>query len=251
MNNIQVWNFQDSEVRTVEVDGAPYWVLADVCKVLGLSTPSKVAERVDSDDKGMSLIHTPSGNQNMTIINESGLYSVILRSDKPQAKSFKKWITSEVIPSIRQNGGYIANQENMSDAELIAKALTVANRIIENKDRLISEMKPKADYFDTVASSKSAIKMDLVAKNLDFIGVGRNKLFEILRNESILQYNNVPYQEYVDRGYFRVVQSTWTDKHTLEAHTSYTTLVYTKGMNYIEKKLTSLGYKKRMLKTVS
>ena len=106
MNEVTNWTFGETEIRTIERDGEPWWVLSDVCKVLELSTPAKIAARLEDDEKGMNQIHTPGGTQNVTIINESGLYSVILRSDKPQAKPFRKWVTAEVLPSIRKNGCY-------------------------------------------------------------------------------------------------------------------------------------------------
>lgn len=107
MNEIQVWNYESSEVRTVQVNGEPWFVLSDVCKVLELSTPARVAERLEKDE--VSQTHTidrMGREQKTTIINESGLYTVILRSDKPQAKPFRKWVTSEVLPSIRKHGSY-------------------------------------------------------------------------------------------------------------------------------------------------
>ena len=104
MNDIQVFNYNSSEVRTIQKDGEPWFVLRDVCNVLGLGTPARVAERLDADEKGVSLIHTLGGDQEMTIINESGLYNVILRSDKPEAKPFRKWVTAEVLPTIRISG---------------------------------------------------------------------------------------------------------------------------------------------------
>ena len=106
-NEIQVWNYESSEIRTVQVNGEPWFVLADVCKVLELSTPARVAERLEKDE--VSQTHTidrMGREQKTTIINESGLYTVILRSDKPQAKPFRKWVTSEVLPSIRKHGSY-------------------------------------------------------------------------------------------------------------------------------------------------
>lgn len=106
-NEVQVWNYESSEVRTVQVNGEPWFVLADVCKVLELSTPARVAERLEKDE--VSQTHTidrMGREQKTTIINESGLYTVILRSDKPQAKPFRKWVTSEVLPSIRKHGSY-------------------------------------------------------------------------------------------------------------------------------------------------
>ena len=106
MNEVTNWTFGETEIRTIERDGEPWWVLSDVCKVLELNSPHKVADRLEEDEKGRNLIPTLGGEQEMTIINESGLYSVILRSDKPQAKPFRKWVTAEVLPSIRKNGCY-------------------------------------------------------------------------------------------------------------------------------------------------
>ncbi len=108
MNELKVFNYQSSEVRTVEVDGEPWFVLKDVCAVLGIGNSRMVFDRLDDDEKGVSQIDTLGGLQNMSIINESGLYNVILRSDKPEAKPFRKWVTSEVLPAIRKTGSYSA-----------------------------------------------------------------------------------------------------------------------------------------------
>lgn len=124
MNEVTTFNFESQKVRTVAKDSDTWFVLADVCKILELSTPSKVADRLDTDEKGMSLIHTLKGNQKMTIINESGLYAVILRSDKPQAKPFRKWVTSEVLPAIRKNGEYSTNA-----------GIAYKRQVIETKER--------------------------------------------------------------------------------------------------------------------
>lgn len=105
-NEIQVWNYESSEVRTVQVNGEPWFVLSDVCKVLEISNSRNISSRLEQDEKGVTLVDTLGGAQQMTIINESGLYTVILRSDKPQAKPFRKWVTSEVLPSIRKHGSY-------------------------------------------------------------------------------------------------------------------------------------------------
>ena len=106
MNNIIEMSYNGSEIRSIDIDGQIWWVLKDVCKILDLSTPAKVSERLDEDEKGMTSIHTRGGSQNVTIINESGLYSVILRSDKPEAKPFRRWITHEVLPEIRRTRSY-------------------------------------------------------------------------------------------------------------------------------------------------
>lgn len=101
-----VFTYKNQKVRTIKKDGELWWVLADVCSILGLTTTSRVSNRLDDDEKGMSLIHTPGGKQEMLTINEPGLYSVLLRSDKPEAKPFKRWVTHEVLPNIRKTGQY-------------------------------------------------------------------------------------------------------------------------------------------------
>lgn len=131
MNELQVFQYNSMEVRTTQQDGEPWFVLADVCKVLDIKNPSQLADRLDEDERAMLDI----GRQGQTwVISESGLYAVILRSDKPEAKPFRKWVTAEVLPSIRKNGGYIAGQEGMAPEELLAQALLVAQRTLERQE---------------------------------------------------------------------------------------------------------------------
>lgn len=118
MNELKVFNYQDNEVRTVEINGEPWFVLKDVCAVLGIGNSRMVFDRLDSDEKGVSQIDTPGGLQNVNIVNESGLYNVLLRSDKPEAKPLRKWVTSEVLPSIRKTGSYA--QKPLSPVEMFA-----------------------------------------------------------------------------------------------------------------------------------
>ena len=156
MNDIQIFQYRDQPVRTVQRDGEPWFVLKDVCAVLGLGTPARVAERLEEDEVSSTHLTDSLGRQqDMTIINESGLYNVILRSDKPEARPFRKWVTSEVLPSIRKTGGYISGQESLSPEELMAKALMVAQKTLAERDARISALtvenqilQPKADYFD-------------------------------------------------------------------------------------------------------
>lgn len=156
MNDIQIFQYQDQPVRTVQRDGEPWFVLKDVCAVLGLGTPARVAERLEEDEVSSTHLTDSLGRQqDMTIINESGLYNVILRSDKPEARPFRKWVTSEVLPSIRKTGGYISGQDSLSPEELMAKALTVAQKTLAERDARISALtvenqilQPKAEYFD-------------------------------------------------------------------------------------------------------
>ena len=157
MNELRIFNYNENAVRTTEIDGETWFVMKDVCEVLGLSDTNRTAERLDADE--LTRIKLVSGGQarEMIAINESGLYNVILRSDKPEAKPFRKWVTSEVLPSIRKSGGYIAGQEAMSPEELMASALLMAQKTIEARDARISAltvqnqiMAPKAEYFDAI-----------------------------------------------------------------------------------------------------
>lgn len=109
MNDIQVFDFEDNAVRVVDIDGEPWFVAADVCRVLDIKNPSDtINKRLDSDERGIEIIYTPSGDQEMLVVNESGLYNLIFRSTKPEAKKFRKWVTAEVLPSIRKTGAYVA-----------------------------------------------------------------------------------------------------------------------------------------------
>lgn len=122
MNEMQVFNYESNEVRTIMRNGEPWFCLVDVCRVLDLSSPHKVAERLDADEKGRNQIPTPGGKQETWFINESGLYNVILRSDKPEAKPFRKWVTSKVLPAIRKTGQYSANALSDSNKAALAEA---------------------------------------------------------------------------------------------------------------------------------
>lgn len=184
MNKVTVFKYEENKlVRTMNVSGEPWFVLKDVCDVLGLSTPARVAERLDSDEVSQAhLIDSMGRSQEMTIISESGLYNVILRSDKPEAKPFRKWVTAVVLPSIRKNGGYIAGQEELSPQELMAKALLVAQKTLTDRDACIKEltaqnqiMQPKAEYFDELVARNLLTNFRETAKELgirekDFIG---------------------------------------------------------------------------------
>ena len=137
-NKIQVWNYESSEIRTVQVNGEPWFVLSDVCKVLELSTPARVAERLEKDE--VSQTHTidrMGREQKTTIINESGLYTVILRSDKPQAKPFRKWVTSEVLPSIRKHGCYGKPMTTAEQIQILAQGnIELEHRVDKVEDKI-------------------------------------------------------------------------------------------------------------------
>lgn len=224
MNDLQIFKSEQfGEIRTVEIEGEPWFVGKDVAIALGYKEPSKAArERVDDEDRGMSKIDTPSGIQEMTIINESGLYSLVLSSKLPTAKQFKRWVTSEVIPSIRKHGGYIHGQETMTDAELLAKALLVANRQIEERQKRIDALEEKAKldapkilFASAVETAKTSILVGDLAKILKQNGVdiGQNRLFQWLRDNGWLikdrrsDYNS-PTQKGMNYGLFEVKEGT-------------------------------------------
>ena len=246
MNNIQIFKYENNDVRTVEMNGEPWFVLKDVCAVLGMDTSQlkKVADRLEDDEKGRTQITTPGGMQESWVINESGLYNVILRSDKPEAKPFRKWVTSEVLPSIRKTGGYIAGQESMSDSELMAKALLVAKRQIDAKTAQIEEMTPKAVFADAVAASKTSILIGELAKILRQNGVedmGQQRLFEWMRNNGFLirrkaTDRNMPTQRAIEQGLMEVKETTicHSDGHT---SISKTPKVTGKGQVYFVNRL--------------
>lgn len=147
------------ELRTVEISGEPWFVGKDVAEALGYSNARKaVLVHVDAEDKGVTKWDTPGGTQQMTIINESGLYSLILSSKLPSAKEFKHWVTSEVLPSIRKNGAYIRNQENMTPAEIVARGLIAAQKIIEEREKEIVHLNNRCGRLtQTIAEKQDVI----------------------------------------------------------------------------------------------
>lgn len=179
MNEIKIFNNEEfGQVRAVEKDGEPWFIGKDVAEILGYAEPrSAVSKKVDEEDRGVAKMETPSGIQEMTIINESGLYSLILSSKLPNAKKFKRWVTSEILPSIRKNGGYIANQENLTPEQIVANALIVAQNIINEKDKQIEKMQPKAEYFDTLVDRNLLTNFRDTAKEL---GIKERKFIDYL-----------------------------------------------------------------------
>lgn len=176
MTEIQVFdNPEFGKIRTMEVNGEPYFVGKEVATILGYTNPRKaIADHVDEEDKGVTKCDTLGGTQDMTIINESGLYSLVLSSKLPGAKRFKRWVTSEVLPSIRRNGGYIDGQETMSAEELMAKALVVAQQTLAAREVRIAQlttqntiMLPKAEYFDQLVERNTLTNFRETAKELN------------------------------------------------------------------------------------
>ena len=203
-------------VRAVVKDGEPWFVAKDVCNALSIADSKSSLRFLEDEEKGVHSMHTLGGTQQVSIINESGLYSLILRSRKPEAKKFKKWVTAEVLPSIRKHGAYATKaklEEMLSDPD--AMILTLQALKAEREKRKALEAKaaedaPYAHFGRCVEVSEGCILIGEFAKILAQNGMetGQNRLFEYLRNEGIMgrhgNRHNVPAQEYIEAGYFRL-----------------------------------------------
>lgn len=238
-NEIKVFSNEEfGRVRVLSIDNEPWFVGRDVAEVLGYSnTRDAISKHVDEEDKGVAKCDTPSGAQQMTIINESGMYSLILSSKLPSAKKFKRWVTIEVLPAIRKTGSY-----NLPDFNNPAEAARAWAKEYEEKQKAlaqVSEMKPKAEFYDDVTGSTDTIDIGSVAKVLNIPNMGRNKLFSFLRENKILNRRNEPYQEYVDKGYFRQIETSW--EHNGTTHINLKTVVFQKGLDFIRQTIAKKG----------
>lgn len=242
MNELTVFtNEQFGSLRTLELNGEPHFIGAEVTTILGYTnTRDAIRRHVDEDDKNTVVIHDGIGNPNKVIINESGLYSLIMSSKLPSAKQFKRWVTSEVLPSIRKNGAYLTDKKAYDithDPNSLADLLLQAGEQLKQKELVIQEMKPKALFADAVATSHSSILVGDLAKILRQNGViiGQHRLFEWLRNTGYLiksgTSKNMPTQRAMEMGLFEIKESTVTNPDGTVRITR-TTKVTGKGQQY-------------------
>ena len=250
-------NIEFGKVRVVvdEVNNEPYFVGVEVAKILGYSNPTKaIISHVDVDDRKKEVIQAQSQNgmvvkTETNLINESGLYSLILRSKLESAKKFKKWVTSEVLPSIRKYGGYLTTKKieeallNPDTIIQLAKNLKdEQEKRRELEKKIDTEYKPKALFADSVAQSKSSILIGQFAKAIstDDFKIGQNKLFKWLREQGYLidggQRHNQPKQKYIDNGYFEVVERTVNNPDG-SVRITITTKITGKGQVALTKKI--------------
>lgn len=216
MNELKTFTSEKfGEIRTVEQNNEVYFVGKDVAEALGYANPKNaVPKHVAEEDKLSTRIEYAGQRREVTIINESGLYALIFGSKLETAKEFKHWVTSEVLPSIRKTGGYIQGQDTMSDSELMAKALMVAQRQIDERNKQIEEMKPKALFAEAVSASSTSILVGELAKLISQNGykIGQNRLFDWLRTNGYLMQTgsskNLPKQRYVEQGLFEIKETT-------------------------------------------
>lgn len=246
-NQIKIFESDEfGQVRTLMINGEPYFVGKDVTKILGYSNSRKaLADHVDEEDKGVTKCDTLGGTQEMTVINESGLYSLVLSSKLPTAKKFKRWITSEVLPSIRKNGMY-ATEELLNNPDLLIAVVTKLKEERELRQTLEEEKKlnaPKIVFADAVSSSKTSILVGDLAKILkqNNVDYGQKRLFAWLRENGYLIKRkgsdwNMPTQRSMEQGLFEIKESTHLNGDGVNV-TTKTPKVTGKGQQYFINKL--------------
>lgn len=240
MNELQVFKNQEfGSVRTLVIDNEPWFVGRDIAEVLGYKKPENaIANHVDDDDKTTTLIQGIGSNykSKTMIINESGLYCLVLSSKLPSAKKFKRWVTSEVLPALRKTGQYQVKE--LSGSELMAKALIEAQSVLAAKDKVIEEMKPKVVFADAVATSHTSILVGELAKILKQNGIemGQKRLFAWLREKGYLIKRqgtdyNMPTQKAMELGLFEIKEGSYVNGSGVNI-TTKTPKITGKGQQY-------------------
>ena len=216
MNEIQIFEKEEfGRIRLLLIDSEPWFIGKDVAEILGYAKArNAITAHVDEEDRTHALIQggCSTGLQDTLLINESGLYSLILSSKLPGAKAFKRWVTSEVLPTIRRTGGYVNDEElflstYMPYADDATKRLfRMSLQQIRRLNEKIEHDRPLIDFANHVAETSGLIDMNTMAKlaEKESIKIGRNRLFVWLRRKGVLMSNNLPYQKYIDAGYFQV-----------------------------------------------
>lgn len=248
MNQVIPFIYGSAEVRTVSINNEPWFVAKDVCSVLEIDTSQ--TRRLDEDEKGLHPIQTPGGKQNIQIVNEPGLYSLIIGSRKPEAKQFKRWITHEVIPSIRKHGAYMTDntiEKVVTDPDFLiqlANALKMeqnARKAAEQKalehERTLKEQEAPVAIYNLAISAQNTMSMQEVAKSLN---TGRTRLYKLLREEGIIMKDStLPYQRFIDAGYFKVVERPRASGDTVVNDPA--TRVTAKGFDFIARLLRKIA----------
>lgn len=238
-------NKEFGTVRTIVKDGEPWFVGKDVAEILGYKETAKaIRTHICAEDKGVSVLDTPGGQQKITLINESGLYSLILGSKLPKAKTFKRWVTSEVLPTIRKTGGYVANDEMfintyLPNADAQTRELFRLNlSTIRQLNNKIEQDKPLVDFASHIQTSEDCISMNDMAKLAikNGIKIGRTRLFNFLREKKVLGckdgHKNMPYQRYIDtQPWFQLKESSYIQNG--EVRIGLTPMVTPKGQSGI------------------
>ena len=242
MNEIRVFSNEGfGAVRAIQsAAGDPMLVAKDVCTVLGLGRQQDSTRYLDDDEKGECLVNTPSGAQKMVCVTEPGFYKLVMRSRKPEAKAFQRWVTHDVLPALRRDGGYMVARDETPE-QTMARAVLLAQATIDRQRDRIAELEPKALFADAVAASDGTCLVGELAKMMrqNGVNVGQNRLFAMLREDGYLgnvgQNRNVPTQRAMDLGLFRIKETavTHSDGHVTISRTPKVT---GKGQQYFVKR---------------
>jgi anti-repressor protein len=230
-------------VRSLTIDGDPWFIGRDVCAVLGISNPADAMAKVlDEDEKGVAIVYTPGGDQQVSIINESGLYSLILRSRKKEAKDFKRWVTHEVLPALRKTGSYSLEQRPMPRS--LPEALRAFANEIEAHEKTKADLaaaRPLAEAYRDLMSKDGTFDWAATAQIFSAVtnGLGRNKFLELLRDMGILKANNTPYQRFAHQ--FKVVGD------SAGTNATPTTTVKPAGLDWLRARLVAHFYEQGAL----
>lgn len=245
MNEMMIFeNEEFGKVRTVCIDGEPWLVGKDVADILEYRNGSRDINRhVDCDDRRKIMVYDGNQRRETIVINESGFYSLVLSSKLPTAKKFKHWVTSIILPTIRRTGGYVANEDVFVETYLpfadepIKQLFRIQCRVINQLNERIRKDEPKVKFADHVSDSTNLIDVNRMAKICADHGIriGRNRLFAWMRSRGLLMMNNIPYQEYIDSGHFRVKESVYECKGQMKTYQQ--TYVTGKGQQYILSRL--------------
>jgi anti-repressor protein len=202
---ISIFDFEAQQVRTVLIDNEIWFVASDVTRILGYTNGRKAIE--DHCLKGVTkkyTLLTKGGNQELTIINESGIYQLVMASKMPNAVKFKEWVTSKVLPLIRKTGSYsVSPKKELSIEEMTLLVIQNMQSKIADQSKQLAEQKPKVEFAEKIINTNNAISVRDFGK---VIGIGEKKLFEWLRDNKLLMDSNIPYQKYVEAGYFKVIE---------------------------------------------
>lgn len=241
-SDLQIFNNDEfGNVRVVQIEGEPWFVGKDVAGCLGYKNLSRDINRhVDEEDKITKMIPQYQNGTLVSktlLINESGLYSLIMSSKLPSAKRFKRWVTAEVLPQIRKTGGYIPVDQGDSDLMIMAKALNIMQNTLADKDSIIKALQPKADFADCMLKCNNSISVGEFAKVITDNGfeIGRNRLFKYLRDQHYLMKNNIPYQRYMKNDIFQLKEGYHFEGS--EYIQDFTTLITPKGQEYLYGKI--------------
>jgi len=232
-NQISIFDFEKQQVRTVIIDNDIWFVASDVTRILGYTNGRKAVDDhcLDGVTKKYTIKDLLNRNQEVTIINESGIYQLVMASKMPNAIKFKQWVTEKILPSIRKTGSYsVIPKPELSIEEMTLLVIQNMQSKIADQSRQLEFQKPKVEFADKISIVENAVSIGDYGKA---IGIGQNKLFSQLRDLKILNDSNIPYQKFIDAGYFKVIE--WILEKKNQA--KFKTLITGKGQLYLSERI--------------